>query len=179
MENINTFILPEIKKPEKPKKEPKKILDTKERLTRTNREVTCAYCNDLKILNPDHYQLLYDIHGSDEKIADEYMCKPCEMKSKNNPVEFWITHGELLQNLSKDLKDMFDAFNGSFKTQQDLTVLQSIVTGKLKESKIVSFNILLSRDNLAKGVQIKDFPFVGTINLKIYEQRKNRIEVIR
>ena len=71
MENINTFILPEIKKPEKPKKESKKILDTKERLTRVNREVTCAYCDELKILNPDHYQLLYDIHGSDEKISAE------------------------------------------------------------------------------------------------------------
>jgi hypothetical protein len=179
MENINTFILPEIKKPEKPKKEPKKILDVKERLTRTNREVNCAYCSELKILNPDHYQLLYDIHGSDEKIADEYMCKPCDIKAKHNPVEFWLTHGELLQNLSKDIKDMFDAYNGSFKTQQDMAVLQSILTDKLKSSNITSFSILISRDNLGKGIQIKNFPFVGTINLKIYEQRKNRIEVVR
>lgn len=178
MENINTFILPEIKKPEKPKKESKKILDTKERLTRVNREVTCAYCDELKILNPDHYQLLYDIHGSDEKISAEYMCKPCEMKSKGNPVVFWLKHGELLQNVSKDLKDLFDAFNGSLRTQQDLVVFDNIIRDNLKVLNISSYTILLERDNTAKGVQFKNFPFVGTINLKIYEQRKNRIEIV-
>lgn len=179
MENISSFILPDIKKPEKPKKEPKKILDTKERLVRVNREVSCAYCSEQKIINPDQYQLLFDTYGSDDKVAAEYKCKPCQMKERANPVEFGIVHGELLHNLAKDLKEMFDPFNMSFKTQQDFQVLNTILTERLKKEHITSFTILLSRDNLAKGVQIKDFPFVGAVNLKIYENRNERIQIIR
>jgi hypothetical protein len=179
MENIDTFILPDIKKPEKPKKEPKMVPNARDRLTRSNREVPCAYCSEIKILNPDQYQLLFDTHGSDEKIKDEYMCKPCDMKAKNNPVEFWLRHGEQLHVLAKDLKEVYDLFNASFKTQQDLVALNNIVRDKLSVLKISNFSILISRDNTARGIQLREFPFVGTINVKIYEDRKTRIEIIR
>ena len=85
MENIKSIILPDFKaKKTRSKKEPTKILIEKESLSRTNRTLICKYCESDRILNPDQYQSLFDLHGSEEKVNEEFQCKPCEMNMKNN-----------------------------------------------------------------------------------------------
>lgn len=181
MEELNKIILPEFsKKTQEEKKKPlKKIPNSRERLGKTNREVKCSYCQTLKILNPSQYQSLFDFYGSEEKVEENYMCKPCDMDAKENPIKFWSLHGDFWNPLLKDLKDLFDAFNESNKSRNDFVTLQQIVAKKLLSVHIASeFTLLLERDNTARGIQLKKFPFIGTLNLKIYEQKEKRIQIV-
>lgn len=180
MENIDSILLPDLsdKKKTPPKKETKKIANARDRLPRLNREVKCAYCETIKILNPDQYQLLFDIHGSEDNISSSFMCKPCEMESRNNPIKFWSIHGDFWGPFSREAKEIMDAFNSSHKTQQDLTVLQQIIASKLQTLYVTSnFLILLDRDHTARGIRIENFPFIGNIDLKVYEHKKNKVSI--
>jgi len=181
MEDINSIILPDFnKKPEEEKKKPlKKVPNARERLTRTNREVCCAYCGNSRILNPDQYQTLFDTYKSEEGVNANFMCKPCDMDSQENPIKFWTIHGNFWNPVMKEIKEMFEAFNSSNKTQQDFITLQRIIATPLKKVHIEgNYTILLSRDNFARGIQFKNFPFIGTLNIKVYEQKEKRIEIV-
>lgn len=177
MENIDQILLPDMaKKPEKVPK-PRKtsqtpLTEVKERLPKTNRNVECAYCNTVKILNPVQYQLLFDIHGSDDKITQEYMCKSCEMTMRGNPIKFWITHGELLHDLCRKLKGSFD----TFKQNRNSVELQQTAVAMMHSANVYEPNFqFIIEDGNPVGMAILRFPFVGQITLKVYEQRKNRI----
>lgn len=180
MENIESIILPDFKaKQTRPKKENKKVLVEKETLPRTNRTVVCKFCESDRILNPDQYQSLFDLHGSEERVAAEFCCKPCEMNMKNNPFYFWVTYGEPLHILSKNLKTAFDIYKSSAKTPVDAVALQNMSVSFLKEAKISESNfefVIINR--LPVGMKIKNFPFVGEVILNVYENRKQRITII-
>ena len=180
MENIDNIILPDFKaKKTRSKKEPKKVLVEKETLPRTNRTVVCKFCESDRILNPDQYQSLFDLHGSEEKISQEFCCKPCEMHMKNNPFSFWVIYGEHLQVLSKNLKTTFDLYKSSSKSPADAVALQNMSIAFLKEVKILEPNFeFIVIDHLPVGMKIKNFPFVGTVILNVYENKKQRITII-
>lgn len=177
MEDITTFVLPELaKKPEKQKKPVKTVLDVKERLPKQNRTIPCAYCGEDKIIAPDTYQLLFDTHGSDEKILEEFMCKSCEMAMKRNPFLFWAEHGAILHELSNKLKTVFSQYNET----KNLLALQTDGTNIMHGYGIFETNFDWIVENQAPvGMTIKNFPFIGNITLKVYEQRKNRIIIHR
>lgn len=179
MENIDNIILPDFKaKKTRPKKEPKKVLVEKEALPRINRTVVCKFCGCDRILNPDQYQNLFDLHGSEEKVNEEFCCKPCEMNMKNNPFLFWTTYGEQLHVLSKNLKTAFDIYKSSSKSPSDAVAMQNMSVSFLKECKIFDPNFeFIIVDRLPVGLKIKNFPFVGNVVLNVYENRKQRIIV--
>lgn len=162
-------------KVEKPKKL-KQIPDTRPRLAKTNRTVKCNFCEDDRILNPEQYQAYYDFYGDEDKIAREFICKPCEVKQKDNPFLFWAEHSPLVKKLSKNIKVAFELFQKSEKYNQDVLVLQNMINGFLTESKISTdkYEIVIERQSPV-GLIIKNFPFVGTITLKPYEQIKINI----
>lgn len=177
MENIDNIILPDFKaKKTRIKKEPKKVLVEKESLPRVNRTVICKYCSNERILNPDQYQNLFDSYGSEEKVNEEFFCKPCDMNMKNNPFLFWSIHGEQLQILSKNLKTAFDVYKSSSKNPSDAVAMQNMSVSFLKECKIFDPNFeFIIIDRLPVGIKIKNFPFVGTVILNVYENRNQRI----
>lgn len=177
MENIKSIILPDFKaKKTRSKKEPTKILVEKESLPRTNRTLVCKFCESDRILNPDQYQSLFDLHGSEEKVNEEFQCKPCEMSMKNNPFFFWAMYGEHLHILSKNLKTAFDIYKTSSKSSTDAVAMQNMSTSFLKECKILDPNFeFIIIDKLPVGMKIKNFPFVGNIILNVYENKKQRI----
>jgi len=180
MENTDSIILPDFEaKKTRPKKEPKKVLVEKETLPRTNRTVVCKFCESDRILNPDQYQSLFDLHGSEEKVSEEFFCKPCEMSMKNNPFLFWVIYGEPLQILSKNLKTSFDIYKTSSRSREDAVALQNMSISFMKEAKILDPNFeFIIIDQIPVGMKIKNFPFVGTVILNVYESRKQRITVI-
>ena len=180
MENIDSIILPDFKaKKTRPKKENKKVLVEKETLPRINRTVVCKYCESDRILNPDQYQSLFDLHGSEEKVAEEFCCKPCEMHMKNNPFYFWVTYGEPLHILSKNLKTTFDIYKTSARSQADAVALQNMTVSFMKEVKISDSNFeFIIVDRVPVGMKIKNFPFVGEVILNVYENRKQRITIV-
>lgn len=160
----------------KPKKEPKKVLVEKEQLSRVNRNITCNYCETEKILNPDQYQARYDIYGDEETLKSEFMCKNCEMEMKRNPIAFWTIHGEIFHTLSKNIKNIFDSFKNSNKGPTDVLNLQNFTTKHLFENSIHQFEFVI-KEGLPISLKIKQMPFVGTVTLNVYEQRKNRIVI--
>jgi hypothetical protein len=179
MENIESIILPDFKaKKTRPKKENKKVLVEKETLPRTNRTVVCKYCESDRILNPDQYQSLFDLHGSEEKVAEEFCCKPCEMIMKNNPFYFWVNYGDSLHILSKNLKTAFDIYKTSSRSSADAVALQNMTVSFMKEVKISDSNFeFIIVDRIPVGMKIKNFPFVGEIILNVYENKKQRITI--
>jgi hypothetical protein len=177
MENIENIMLPDFKA-EKPrsKKQPKKILVEKESLPRLNRTVLCKFCQNDRILNPDQFQNLFDLHGSEEKVNEEFFCKPCDMNMKHNPFLFWAMHGELLHVLSKNIKTVFDIYKTSSRSPADALALQNMSVSFLKECKISDLNYeFIIMDQIPVGLKIKNFPFVGNIVLNVYENKKQRI----
>lgn len=185
MENIESFILPDITAPKTTKaskgpakKAPAKVLVEKEVLSRVNRTVVCNYCDADKILNPDQYQQLFDIHGNEESLKAEFMCKPCEMEMKRNPIRFWTLFGEPLQVLSKHLKNAFESFRNSAHTNQDVVNMQTQCMVHLKECRIIEPNFeFVIQDRQPVAMRIKNIPYVGSLILKVYEQRRNRINI--
>jgi hypothetical protein len=177
MENIENIELPDFKA-EKPrsKKQPKKIMVEKESLPRLNRTVFCKFCQNDRILNPDQYQNLFDLHGSEEKVNEEFFCKPCDMNMKHNPFLFWAMHGEPLHVLSKNIKNVFDIYKTSSRTPADALALQNMSVAFLKECRISDPNYeFIIMDQVPVGLKIKNFPFVGNIVLNVYENKKQRI----
>jgi hypothetical protein len=179
MENINSIIIPDFKaKKSRLKKQPQKILVEKQSLSRINRPLNCRYCESEKILNPDQYQNLFDLHGSEEKLKEEFFCKPCEMNMRGNPFLFWSIYGEHFHILSKNLKTVFEIYKTSSKSPSDAIALQTMSFSFLKECKISDNNYeFIIIDKLPIGMKIKNIPYVGTIVLNIYENRKNRITI--
>lgn len=176
MENIDSIILPDLAPKKRQKKEPEKILVEKQTLSRVNRTVKCIYCEEEKILNPDQYQALFDLHESEEKINEEFYCKPCDMKMRKNPYEFWARKGDSLHELSKTLKNIFESFRVSQKTQNDVFVLQNSCAGVLSQYKISPDNVefTLDQEN-PNGLKIKNFPFIGEVLIKVYEPKQTRL----
>ncbi len=170
--------MPDLSAKPKTSKPPKKVLVEKETLSRVNRTVICPYCESEKILNPDQYQILFDYHGTEQAVLDEFMCKACEMDMKRNPIKFWAIYGEPLQILSKNLKSAFDQYKNSSRGEPDAVNMQVSCSAFLKEFKIVEPNFeFIIVDRLPIAMKIRHFPCIGNIILRVYEQRKNRIYV--
>jgi hypothetical protein len=191
MENKTDIQLPDLpkikEKPTQAKKTAAKkatLLEERERLPRSNRTIKCAYCSVEKILNPDQYQAYYDFLGSEEKIEREFMCKDCEMESKRNPIKFWYKHGELLQEMSKHIRIAFDMFNRSSKGNAEFNSMRSMVLFHTKEALIDDTNVEFVARQLPNGfpefhsLKLHKIPHVGTLTIKAYEDKKNRIEII-
>lgn len=180
MENILSIVLPDFgkeKKTAKPKKPPTVVTVEKSILSKINRTVTCKYCENQRILNPDQYQSLFEEHGSEEVLNEEFMCKPCYMNMKRNPIKFWTIFGESYQTLSKNLKYVFEAFKSSPQNNADVVTLQAESARVLKECGIIDNYEFVIHDKLPVAITIKSAPFVGIISLRVYEQKKNRIYI--
>lgn len=176
MENIDSIILPDLAPKKRPKKEPEKILVEKQTLSRVNRTIACRYCEEEKILNPDQYQALFDLHEDEEKIKEEFFCKSCDVKMRKNPYEFWARKGDSLHELSKSLRNVFEAFKISQKTQNDVFVLQNSCAGILSQSKISPDNVEFTIDSGNPiSLKIKNFPFIGEVVINVYEPKASRI----
>lgn len=175
MENIESIILPDLSKKPKTEKPPKKVLVEKEVVSRINRNVTCGYCEIEKILNPDQYQLLLDTHGTE----DEFMCKSCEVAMKRTPLEFWTIHGPQFKIMCKHLKNTFDSYKASAaQGQPDALKLQADSAAIMLANKIVDPNYEFVIENqIPVAMRIKNFPCVGSVVLRVYEQGKNRIVI--
>lgn len=174
MEDTNKINLPDLSKKSKAKKQ--KNTEQKETLPRTNREINCIYCENQKILNPDQYQALFDLHGSEQKVNEEFFCKPCEMQMRNNPFKFWTIYGEQFKTLIKNLKTTFEIYKSSSHSLEDATALQNMATSFLKECKIKEPNFeFIITDRNPVGMTIKSVPFVGDVVLNVYESKNNRI----
>lgn len=97
---------------------------------------------------------------------------------KRNPIKFWTLFGEPLQILSKHLKTAFDAYRASSRTTQDVVNMQTQCMVHLKECKIIEPNFeFVVQDGLPVAMAIKNIPYVGTVVLRVNEQRKNRIHI--
>lgn len=161
----------------------KTIVEERERLPRTNRHINCSYCSTEKVLNPDQYQSYYDFYGSEDKIEREFMCKECEMESKKNPIKFWYKHGDLLQEMSRHIRIAFDLFNRSSKGNNEFNAMRNMVLYHTKEALIedtgVEFVARQLPNNLPEfhSLKIHKIPHVGTLTIKPYEDKKNRIEI--
>jgi hypothetical protein len=98
---------------------------------------------------------------------------------KNNPFSFWVIYGDHLQVLSKNLRTAFDLYKSSSKSPADAVALQNMSIAFLKEAKILEPNFeFIIIDYLPVGMKIKNFPFVGTVILNVYENKKQRITII-
>lgn len=182
-----SILLPEnLDKPAKKKtankasKEPKIIVVEKQSLPRVNRTLGCIYCQTEKILNPDQYQKLFDVYESDEKIKEEFYCKPCEMHMKKNPYLFWAKNGEIFHDLAKNLRTVFDQFASSQRSPNDASVLQRSCSEILTRNKISFDNVAFisnATTNIPESLVIKNLPFVGEVIVKVYESKNNRISI--
>lgn len=174
MENIDSIILPDLTKKPKIEKPPKKILVEKEIVSRINRNVTCGYCEIEKILNPDQYQSLLDNHGSE----DEFMCKSCEVTMKRTPLEFWTVHGPQFKIMSKYLKNTYDTYRNSARQGSDAMKLQADSAAIMLANKIVDPNYeFITENQIPVAMRIRNFPCVGSVVLRVYEQGKNKITI--
>jgi hypothetical protein len=180
MENIDTIILPDLqeKKP-RAKKEPKQVLVQKTILPRINRTLTCNFCKSEKILNPDQFQLLFDIHETEDKVAEDFMCKQCEMQMKRNPYEFWTIHGNQFFELAKEIKVEFELFKQAAKTQPNVLTLQNKCTTILGNYRIANDNYeFITSNQLPIAIKIRNVPFVGAVILNVYENREKRVQIV-
>lgn len=185
MENTTTILFPtgpptipqasfldETPVEESKKKAPKKVLDVKERLMKVNRTVKCIFCDTERILNPDQYQTYFDYWGTEERVDKNFFCKPCDVKMQDNPIKFWFLNGDDLKTLSKNLKACFDLYTRSPRAQNDLLSLQSMSTAFLNAAKIDGSNFEFIVSNAVPvAMKIKNIPFVGDLQLNVYENR--------
>jgi hypothetical protein len=179
MEDLSSIILPDLSKNKVKRAKPAKtVLVEKQELSRVNRTVTCGFCENEKILNPDQYQSLFESLGSEEKIQEEFMCKSCEVSMRRNPFDFWTRYGEHYQTLSKSLRQIFDRYAASNRTSNDALILQNSTFDVIKNCKILPENIEFVIDNLNPvALKIKSVPFVGEVLLRIYEPKNSRIRI--
>lgn len=178
MEDINKITIPNLEKKVGRKQKNNKITVEKNLLSRINRELDCIYCESKKTLNPDQYQALFDLHSNEEKIKEEFFCKPCEMQMKKNPFKFWTIYGDNYKNLLKNLKTTFDIYKTSNRSLEDANALQNMTISFLKESNISEPNFeFIITDKIPTGMIIKNVPFVGRIYLHVYESKNNRITI--
>lgn len=178
MENIDDIIIPSEPAKKTAKKVNKTVLVEKESLPRVNRKVTCGYCQVDKILNPKQYQELFDVHGSEEKVESEFMCKPCEMDMKKNPFMFWAKYGNVFDPLIKEIRTIFDSFRASKREVSDGVQLQNSTTVLFSNSKVPDTNFeFLIENGSPVGILIKNMPFVGQIYLLPYSSGKDRVKI--
>lgn len=181
MEDIKNFDIPEFidltedkgKTKKVPKKETKLILEERGRLPKINRTLRDIYSGEEKIVNPDQYQALYDYWGSHEKIEKNFISKETEMQMRENPIRFWLLHGQLLQNLAIQLKAIYEDFfrlndPGYFVRESKRLFTENNIA-------LYDFEPLNTQNKTLNGVIIKNIPFVGNILIKPYENRQNRI----
>lgn len=180
MENIQDIIIPgfpiQVEEEVKEKKKVKKILDVRERLPRTNREIKCIFCEQEKILNPDQYQAYYDYWGSEEKVEKEFFCKPCDVLMKENPIKFWFLKDSRILKLMKNLRTAFDLYRISSRGPNDAVTLQTMSVGFLKECNISDNNFeFIIQNQLPVAMKIKNIPFVGDLQLNVYANNITQI----
>ncbi len=189
MEKTETLILPEDFGGEAPKVEKKRnpienlkkkkettlIIDERPRLPRTNREVPCIYCGDIRTLNPDQYQSYFDYWGTEEKITRNFECKPCEILRTANPFSFHLIYSEQTRKFIKGLKAIFELYKSSPKGQDDVTSLQNMTNTMAAEYSMFTgdFNsncefVIDPEKRLPNGLKVKNFPFVGSIEFAPY-----------
>lgn len=148
----------------------------KKKLAKVNRNVTCIFCATERILNPEQYQAYFDYWGDEEKIKRNFVCQPCDTKQSENPFAFWVTHHEKTRKLTKGLKAIFEVYRASNKTDIDVKSLQDMTVHLLGEYQITGNNMeFIIENQLPAGVKIRNMPFVGTIELKPYNETKINI----
>ena len=186
MENITSLIPPQyttftevpLKKEKKTTVKTQNIPADKTVLSKVNRTLVCKFCGSDKILNPKQYQELFDQYESEERLAEEFMCKPCEMAMRRNPFRFWTIYGDSYQILSKNLRAIFDVFRGSQRTQEDAVRMQTATENLMREHSISNtLYEYVIRESVPVGMAIKDIPYVGTVVLWVYEPKKQRIQL--
>lgn len=173
--SIQPYVPPTLDKPKKEKKakEIKTIEEVRERLPRVNREIQCIHCRDLKTLNPDQYQSYFDYWGSIEKVEREFYCKTCDVAMKENPFKFWTFHGDNFKRLGKYLKSCFENYRKSNRNQEDLVSLQNMSLHFLHEADVREPNYeFVIVDSLPHAMKIKNIPFVGNIQLNVYDDAR-------
>jgi hypothetical protein len=181
MENVENFVfpVPETKVPEeKKKKVTKQIEDKRLRLPRTNRTVKCIFCKEDRILNPDQYQAYFDYWGNEDKIEREFVCKPCDVKQKENPIKFWVLHSNH-DKLIHGLRTACDIYKNSGKSQSDVLNLQTMVTHYFNDVNIIGTNFEFILENQLPVAFKVTVPFVKErFQLNPYATTENRITTI-
>jgi hypothetical protein len=174
MENTTTFKVPDFEA--KPQKPGKKI--EKELLTRINRDVKCAFCEQTKLLNPDQYQKRFDYYGSEDAIARNFQCQVCETQENTNPFRFWFDHSLVVNDLANDLKPIFRSFINGPKTGNEVVKLQNETHDLLRENHIQAPNFeFLVRNGLPEGIKF-NFPFIGLVVIKPLEYKKENKVIV-
>lgn len=164
----------------KKKTETNPLEETRIRLVKVNRTVKCIHCEEDRILNPEQYQSYFDYWGDEDKIARNFVCKPCDVQIQDNPFRFWTIYGEQYRKLTKALKAAFEAFKDSARTSQDELRLTQTIIMHLNNANISATPQLLSNthlefiisNKLVTGLKIKNVPFVGTVTINPYESTK-------
>lgn len=153
------------------------LIIEKERLPRTNRLLQCNYCNSNRILNPDQYQSYFDYWLDEEKIQRNFICKPCEMSMQENQFRFYLFHSELTRKLIKEIKAIFEKYRKSRKTNTDVNNMSYalMVTAGNNKLFVGDFNsnceyIIDPAQRLIVGLKVKNFPFVGAVEIRPYEK---------
>ena len=173
MENKTTFEVPDFSKEKAKKPGPKQKTTTVEKplLPSINREVKCAFCEDIKILNPVQYQKRFDYFGSEEAIARHFQCQECETSEKTNPFLFGLKHNDIVNNLANNIKPIFERYINSGKQQTDVMALQQETDQVLSNAKVFPPNFEFIIAGVPDGLKI-NFPFVVKVIIKPLEYSK-------
>lgn len=179
MEDTSKFNTPEFSNvvvEEKPKRDNLKEYREKKKLSKINRSIPCVFCETERILNPTQYQAYFDYWGDEDKIKRNFICQPCETKQNDNPFAFWINHHEKTRKLLKGLKAIFEVYKASTRSNGEVKTLQDTTISLLKENRISDGNMeFIIENQLPVGVRIRNMPFVGTIEMKPYNEIKINI----
>lgn len=190
MENTEKFVIPDMSKPEeKPKKrnnlaeyqkQKRAQIAQENRLPRQNRTLNCIYCDCERILNPDQYQSYFDYWDDEEKIKRNFVCKPCDVFSKENPFQFFLIYSEQTRKLIKATKAAFELYRENGNGQQLLTTIFNLYKeNKLFRGENFNDNCELIIDKYPKGIKIHGFPFIGAFEILPYEsEKKNKIKFL-
>lgn len=180
MENMEKLVVPDFsaqKSEEKPKKgDNLRKYREKQQLSKVNRNVPCIYCGTERILNPQQYQAYFDYWGDEDKVKRNFVCQPCDTEANKNPFLFWLNHHDSAKRLVRGLKAIFEVYKASPKAESDVLSLQNMTVGLLGENKIDAPNMeFITENKLPTGIRVKNMPFVGTIELKPYNEQKIHI----
>jgi hypothetical protein len=175
MEKTTKFELPDFSEKKKRGPKPSKVIE-KHLLASVNREVKCAYCGEIKILNPNQYQKRFDFFGSEDAIPKYFKCQPCETLENTNPIRFWFIHGSIVNEVANNLKTVFEDFIEGRINVNDLQIRNADILDANNISK--ENRELLVENGKPEGFKF-NFPFVGTVEIHPMDFRiEKKIRII-
>jgi hypothetical protein len=115
------------------KKPSTKAKNTSEvKLAVKNRFLTCIHTGKEIAVYPERYEALYNIYGSEEEVAKNFLSKEAEVFKRENPVQYALLHSKRVIALRARLAEFIYAFNNiPVPTSQDVLKLQSQVSSTL------------------------------------------------